>query len=56
MNKPGEQAKGKACGKLRNPPKADDPTNLIRLGPAKEGKKKNLEHFFCRSAFLVSVM
>jgi len=37
MNKPGEHAGDKSGGKLRNPPKVDDPMNLIRLRPAKEG-------------------
>lgn len=40
MNKPGERAKGKTRGKLRNRLYGDDPKNLPGLRPAKEGNKK----------------
>lgn len=37
LDRPGEHAGDRAGGKLRNPPRVDDPMNLIRLRPAKEG-------------------
>lgn len=50
LDKPGERkAECSARPKLR-----DDPTNLLGIMPAKEGKI-DLKHSFCRSVFNLSV-